>query len=125
MVIQNFEIDEQYLTNVVVEEQVTFTGLTTTGSVTPEQRAVMEEMMDKPLKVTKWIDHPEFTKLREQLEADGYIKIERSWWNGDKVLKPFKINGISLKKNGTFYCAVALGNAIGVARNMGLKSLGF
>lgn len=54
------------------------------------------------------IDHPEFTKLREQLSKDGYIIIQRGWWNGDIVSVPFMLNGKRFKKNETFPCAGAM-----------------
>lgn len=54
-------------------------------------------------------DHPEFTKFRHQLCELGYISIEHSWINGDKVLTPFKLNKLSFKKNDQFPCASALG----------------
>lgn len=54
------------------------------------------------------IDHPEFTKLREELGRLGYITIERRWWNGDLVTKPFTLNGKKFKKNDTFMSASAM-----------------
>ena len=54
-------------------------------------------------------DHPEFTKLRNKLCKLGYISIETSYWNGDRVLKPFKLNELTLKKGEQFLCACALG----------------
>lgn len=54
-------------------------------------------------------DHPEFTKLRNRLCKLGYIQIESSYWNGDKVLKPFKLNELTFKKGEQFSCASALG----------------
>lgn len=54
-------------------------------------------------------DHPEFKKLRELLGMQGYIKIQRSWSNGDIVLKEFRLNGYNFKKGDRFPCAAALG----------------
>jgi len=54
-------------------------------------------------------DHPEFTKLRNRLCKLGYIQIESSCWNGDRVLKPFKLNELTFKKGEQFSCASALG----------------
>jgi len=54
-------------------------------------------------------DHPEFTKLRTLLEKEGFIKTERSWWNGDIVLKSFYLNDKLFSKNQRFLCASALG----------------
>lgn len=53
-------------------------------------------------------DHPEFTKLRNKLCKLGYIQIESSYWNGDRVLKPFKLNELTFEKGESFLCAGAL-----------------
>ena len=53
-------------------------------------------------------DHDEFTKLREQLGKDGYITIERGWWNGDRVVKPFYLNDVKFSKGDKFSCASAM-----------------
>lgn len=53
-------------------------------------------------------DHPEFTKLRNRLCKLGYISIESSYWNGDKVLKSFKLNELTFKRGESFLCASAL-----------------
>lgn len=54
------------------------------------------------------IDHPEFTKLREQLGNLKYIEIQRGWWNGDRVIKPFTLNNKKFKTGDKFCCACAL-----------------
>ena len=54
------------------------------------------------------IDHPEFTKLREKLGKQGYIQIERGWHNGDRVLKPFYLNGFKFEKGDKFLSAIAM-----------------
>jgi hypothetical protein len=53
-------------------------------------------------------DGPEFKALRNQLEADGYIRCERSWWNGDRVLRAFKLNGVTFRKHDQFSCGAAM-----------------
>ena len=53
-------------------------------------------------------DHPEFTKLRNRLSKMGYILMETSYWNGDIVLKPFKLNKVNFKKGERFACADAI-----------------
>ena len=53
-------------------------------------------------------DGPEFKELRNQLEELGYITCERMWWNGDRVVKPFQLNGLRFKKNTQFSCGAAL-----------------
>ena len=54
------------------------------------------------------IDHPEFTKMRNRLEKQGYIQIEHGWVNGDRALKPFSLNGFKFKKHDKFPCASAM-----------------
>jgi hypothetical protein len=53
-------------------------------------------------------DGPEFKALRNQLEELGYISCERSWWNGDRVVKPFQLNGLKFKKDTQFSSGAAL-----------------
>ena len=53
-------------------------------------------------------DHDEFTKLREQLGKEGYITIERGWWNGDRVVRPFYLNDVKFSKGDKFCCASAM-----------------
>jgi hypothetical protein len=61
-----------------------------------------------PIISTRTEDHPEFTILRNKLEELGYIKTERSYWNGDCVLKQFYLNDVKFKKGSQFSCAAAL-----------------
>ena len=53
-------------------------------------------------------DHPEYAKLRNELEAKGFIKTERSMWNGDRVLKEFTLNNVTFNPHETFYSAAAM-----------------
>ena len=53
-------------------------------------------------------EHPEFTKLGDRHGDLGYISIEPTYWNGDRVLKPFKLNKLSFKKGEQFPCAAAI-----------------
>jgi len=68
-------------------------------------------------------DHPEFTKLRNRLSKMGYILMETSYWNGDIVLQPFKLNKINFKKGEQFPCASALGTRIIATKMMATKKL--
>lgn len=53
-------------------------------------------------------DGPEFKALRNQLEKLGYIECQRGWWNGDRVVKPFQLNGLKFKKNEQFLSGAAM-----------------
>jgi len=53
-------------------------------------------------------DGPEFKQLRNRLEELGYIRCQRSWWNGDVVLKPFRLNGVVFKKDTQFCSGAAM-----------------
>lgn len=53
-------------------------------------------------------DGPEFKALRNRLEELGYIECQRSWWNGDRVVKSFQLNGLKFKKGEQFSSGAAL-----------------
>ena len=53
-------------------------------------------------------DHPEFAKLRNELEEKGFIQTERSYWNADWVMETFTLNGVKFKPGVTFYSAMAM-----------------
>lgn len=57
-----------------------------------------------------YTDHPAWATLRSMLENKGYIKTERSWSNGDRVIKPFYLNNFLLIEGDKFCCAAAAGN---------------
>lgn len=54
------------------------------------------------------VDHPSFAALRKHLKACGLIYMEESWINGDRVLKPFKLNDILFNEGDQFVCASAM-----------------
>ena len=101
-----FTILEEYLTN--VSDNYVKYKYDTTKELTHEQ--LVEILVNGNIAYTSRgsKDHPKFTELRELLEKEGYIKVERSWSNGDRVLKSFKLNEKMFKKNQQFPCAAAL-----------------
>jgi len=98
-------IDEAYLADVTVRTE--FGGYKDRTDLTADE---LIDLLKNPVRAVMIgsKDHPEFTKLREQLGQQGFIKIERSWNNGDCVLKPFRLNGVKFKKHDQFPCAVAM-----------------
>ena len=98
----NFTIDPAYLISVTIRKDI------------KPKFENTEQGLIEALKYTNncfsisTADHPEFTKLREQLGKDGYILIERGWWNGDRVTRPFTLNGKKFKKGDQFCCACAI-----------------
>lgn len=120
MALKQFTIDEQYITDVTVRQE---------GSIYGDRTDLTADELVKVLKgEARWTstsskDHDEFTKLRNQLEELGYIKTERGWWNGDRVLKAFKLNEWTFRKGRKFPSASALSNSIHCARKFGWKSL--
>ena len=103
---KNFNIDMQFVESVNVREEHR-----------PKQGAdeTSEEFLIRKLKSSSSpivsmysIDHPEFTKLRNQLENEGYITTQRHCWNGDRVLKSFTLNGVKFKKDHKFCSAAAM-----------------
>lgn len=103
---KNFELDIQYATSVSIRKEHR-----------PKQRPdetsedfLIRKLQSSPDPVVSLSseDHPEFTKLREQLGKEGYITIERGWWNGDRVVKPFYLNDVKFSKGDKFCCASAM-----------------
>ena len=116
----HFTIDESYICDVTVRTERSL--LKNPENPTDEDLIKMIKGHDKIVSIGSK-DHEEFTKLRNQLEELGYIKTERGWWNGDRVLKPFYLNGWRFKKNHRFPCAAALKVSIECARKHGWKSI--
>lgn len=102
----NFEIDPEFITSIVVHTE--YHRAKDPANPTPEE--FMAIIKDGPIIGTSYstTDHPEYAKLRDRLEKTGYIKTERSWWNGDRVLKRFTLNGVPFKKGDQFSCAGAM-----------------
>ena len=111
-ILSDFSIDEQYLTDVQVVTYPKFVSDT-------EDDEFIRVLAGNVVRCIGSKDHDEFTKLREQLKLDGFIEIERSWWNGDRVLKPFTLNGVKFKKHEKFVCATAMKGHLKFARKYG------
>lgn len=84
-----FEIDEQYLVDVVDRKTILVDG--------------------RESHMTGRKDHPQFTELRHMLAVKGFIAMENGWVNGDVVRKPFTLNGYEFAAGDRFPCAVAMG----------------
>jgi hypothetical protein len=65
-------------------------------------------------------DGPEFKALRNQLEAQGYITCQRGWWNGDRVLRLFFLNGVRFDQDDQFPSGTAMKIHLHVARKYAL-----
>lgn len=112
--LRNFEIDPQYLTD--IQEVNVLDLVKDRNNPTPDEIILILRGSDT-IRSIHTIDHPEFTKLRNKLEELRYIKTQRGWWNGDTVIKSFKLNGWILRKYFKFPCAAALGITIKFAEN--------
>ena len=115
-----FEIDEAYICDVTVRTEHDL--IKDRNNPTDEELIKILKGWDKSVSIGNK-DHDEFTKLRNQLEELGYIETERSWWNGDRVLKPFMLNEWKFKKGHKFPCAAAMRGSIDSARKFGWKSI--
>ncbi len=101
----DFYIDEAYLTDVVVRTE--YPRYDDRTDLTAEELISVIKNPAPTVSIgTK--DHPEFACLREQLAQQGYIAVERGWWNGDRVSKPFRLNGVKFKKGDRFPCGAAM-----------------
>lgn len=105
--LREFYIDEAYMCDITIHKE--WNMYTKNGrEPTPEELIKILNGEGK-CSITGSEDHPEFTKLREELGRLGYIEIQRSWINGDRVTKSFKLNGYIARKGWQFSCATALG----------------
>lgn len=118
----DFHIDEQYLCSVSITNRYNIYDNIPHTDLTPEQLVDIVKG-DNYITTDRHVDHPEFTKLRDELEELGYIKSERKWWNGDMALKPFTLNGFKFNKDENFPCAAAMGIAFTVARKLNIKTI--
>jgi hypothetical protein len=115
-----FTLDEAYICDVRVRQEYDF--IKDRNNPTHEDLIKILKGYDKGCS-TYSKDHDEFTKLREELGRRGFISIERGWWNGDRILKPFYLNEWRFKKGHKFPCAAAMKNSIECARKYGWKSI--
>lgn len=119
--LKQFTIDEQYICDVTVHTEHDF--IKDRSNPTHDDIIKILKGYDKSYS-TSSKDHDEFTKLRDQLEELGYIECQRGWWNGDRVLKGFKLNEWTFKKGEKFCSAGAMKNSINCARKFGWKRIG-
>jgi hypothetical protein len=101
----NFEIDPEYVTDVTIHR----TFYRHAGKPTLTNEELIEVIKDPVVgSMHGSEDHPEFARLRDQLEQLGYIRCERNWSNGDRVLKSFSLNGVAFEPGEQFCCAAAM-----------------
>ena len=120
--LREFFIDEEYVTDVTVRTERSL--LENPENPTHEDLIKILKGEDKMVSIASK-DHPEFAKLRDELENLGYIITQRSWWNGDKVIKGFKLNGYPLKKGERFYSAAAMSGSFKMAKLYKKSRIGF
>jgi hypothetical protein len=66
------------------------------------------------------VDHPAFDALRKHLSSRGYVEIPNyTCVNGDRVLKPFILNGVLFKVGRKFPCASAMSGHLNSIRKYG------
>ena len=100
-----FNIDPVYLTDVTVRTD--YKPTRPVGQSTADDIVRALKGLDQCYSISSR-DHPEFAILRDQLEAQGFIQTQRQWWNGDRVLQPFILNGMTFEIGEQFPCAVAM-----------------
>ena len=118
--LKQFTIDESYICDVSVKVEHDY--VKDRNNPTHDDIIKILKGQDKILSFSNR-DHHEFTKLRNQLEELGYIETQRGWWNGDIVLKSFKLNEWTFRKGHKFPCAAAMKVSIECARKHNWKSI--
>lgn len=117
-----FQIDDAYLSSINIRREWSIYDNIPQDQLTHEQLINILKGKDRCSSLTT-DDHPEFSKFRDRLEADGYIA-KGPKWNGDRALKSFSVNGYRMDRGDKFLCASALYNAISVYRKILAKSVG-
>jgi hypothetical protein len=103
----DFNIDPACLTSVIVRREWNRFADKPVEQLTDDDLLCILE--GKHLLVsTGTADHPEFDALRRSLSSQGYIRMETGWWNGDRVLKPFRLNGALFRTGEQFSCGSAI-----------------
>ena len=102
-----FTINPEYLTDITIHKE--WNSYTNNGREPTAEELLLILQGRGKCSTTHSEDHPEFARLREQLGELGYISIQRGWINGDRVLKPFKLNGRKFKEGDKFSCGGAMG----------------
>ena len=104
--LKTFKIDIKYCCDVADRKE----HYRAKDPANPTARELLDIISNGPVKYSTAgnKDHPEFSKLRNMLGDLGYIAIERAWWNGDRVLKSFRLNGVLFRKGDQFPCASAI-----------------
>jgi hypothetical protein len=122
MALKQFTIDESFICDQHIKESYSVYAGKNPSELT--QNDLMRILKGEDMITSYYTqDHPMFTELREQLEREGYISIQRGWWNGDRVLKSFKLNEWTFRKGQKFSSAPAMRNSISCARQHGWKSI--
>jgi hypothetical protein len=122
MTLRQFTIDESFICDQHIRETYSVYAGKDPSELTQEQ--IMRILKGEDIMTSYYTqDHPMFTELREQLGREGYISIQRGWWNGDRVLKGFKLNEWTFRKGDQFSSATAMQNSIACARKFGWKSI--
>jgi methylase of polypeptide subunit release factors len=103
----DFEIDDAYLTDVVDYRSWSMYDDIPRDQLTNDQLINILKGLDR-CSSTGTLDHPKFAELRNLLEEQGYIRCERGWWNGDRVLQPFRLNGKLFDTGEQYPCAAAM-----------------
>ena len=100
-----FEINESSLEQISVTK--TWSKYAGRTDLTHDELIKVIKGEDK-IGMTSSEDHPDFAELREMLGNQGYIRIQRSWWNGDEVTKEFYLNGKRFREGDQFPSAGAM-----------------
>lgn len=107
MRVKHFELDESCICEVTIRREWSIYQHIPNDELTGEQVLKMLKGEDRCAS-THSEDHPDFASLRKDLEAQGYIHCERGWWNGDRVLRPFRLNGVLFRQDDKFPCGAAM-----------------
>jgi len=103
--IAQFKIEEQYITEVLIEKSQNIHAV----KENPTVEDTIKMMQGKGWVYSRWTeDHPKFAELRNLLEDKEYIVTCRNSKNGDRVIKEFYLNSVLFEVGEKFFCSEAM-----------------
>lgn len=103
---KEFTLAEEFLCSITIRKK--WNSYTKDGRIPTDEELLLILQGKGECSITSTDDHPEFAKLRIELEESGYIRCSRNSWNGDYTLKKFSLNGVVFLKNSKFPSGAAI-----------------
>jgi hypothetical protein len=117
-----FNLDPTMVTSVIHSTTLNKYEGIPEGKLTFAQKA--EILTGRHKTVVKTVkNHPEYDNFRTTLDADGFIIMDITCFNNDKVLKHFSVNGFDFYRGDIFPAAETLNGYINNSKDWNYDSI--